>query len=119
MNIVSVLLQCLLIFAFTFSGITKIAGASMQVQVFEHLKLPQWFRVFTGIVQLAGVAGLVIGFWNKEWLPIAAVWIACTMLGAVFFHLRVRDQLKQFTAPVILMAISIIVALLNFTELVS
>lgn len=94
----------------------KIAGMSMQVQVFKHLKLPQWFRVFTGIVQLAGASGLVVGFWNKEVLFFAALWIACTMLGAIFFHVRVRDPLMPIIAPIFLMILPLIVALLNITE---
>lgn len=118
MNIFSVILQCFLILAFSFSGTGKIVGMSMQVQVFKHLKLPQWFRVFTGIVQLAGTAGLVVGFWNKGVFPFAALWIACTMLGAIFFHVRVRDPLKQFIAPIILMILSLILALLHITELI-
>lgn len=114
MTILVVILQCLLTLAFLFSGLSKIAGASMQVEVFRHLKLPQWFRTFTGFVQLAGVAGLVAGFWNEVMLSVSALWIACIMLGAVLFHVRVSDPLKQTMAPLVLMLLSILLAVLNF-----
>ncbi len=117
MLIFSVILQSFLILAFSISGMGKIAGMSLQVQVFKHLKLPQWFRLVTGIAQLAGVAGLAMGFWNKEVLTLAALWIACIMLGAILFHVRVKDPLKQYMAPIILMILSLISALLHITEL--
>ncbi|QJD86978.1 DoxX family protein [Cohnella herbarum] len=113
MTILSVILQCLLIFAFSFSGASKIAGASMQVQVFNHLKIPQWFRIVTGFVQLAGVVGLVAGFWDTGMLSLAALWIACTMLGAVLFHMRAGDSFKQFGAPLLLTLLSLTLALLH------
>ena len=89
----------------------------MQVEAFRHLKLPQWFRRFTGLVQLAGVAGLIAGFWNKGILSLSALWIACVMLGAVLFHARVSDPLKQMMAPLLLMILSIILAVLYLSNL--
>lgn len=117
MNVLSVVLQCFLIIAFLFSGLGKIGGMAMQVEVFRHLHLPQWFRVVTGIVQLAGVAGLIIGFWNKEILLIAGLWIAGTMFGAVLFHIRAKDQFKAIFAPLLLTFFSLLLALLNVSAL--
>lgn len=41
----------------------KIAGAQYWIDIFNNLRIPQWFRVITGIVQLVGVAVLVRGYW--------------------------------------------------------
>ncbi|MCQ6559393.1 DoxX family protein [Paenibacillus mendelii] len=117
MNIVTIILQSLLLLAFLFSGLSKIAGAKMQVEVFRHIKLPQWFRVFTGFVQVAGAAGLLAGFWDKGMLSLAALWIGCTMLGAVLSHIRVNDPIKQMFAPFLLMILSMTLALLHLSEL--
>ncbi|WP_409348076.1 DoxX family protein [Paenibacillus gyeongsangnamensis] len=106
-----------MILVFFFSILSKIAGATMQVEAFNHLKLPQWFRTFTGFVQLIGVAGLIAGFWNKGSLSISTLWIACTMLGAILFHLRVGDPLKRWAAPLLLMIVSITLSFLYFSEL--
>lgn len=59
MTIVALVLQCLLIFAFFFSSVSKIAGAKMQVEAFAHLGLPQWFRIATGWIALASTSSEV------------------------------------------------------------
>ncbi len=41
---------------FLFAGFGKVTGINMHVEAFNHLGLPQWFRVVTGIVELAGAA---------------------------------------------------------------
>ncbi len=57
------------------------------------------FRVLTGLLQLAGGAGLLVGWW--AWPPLAcaaATGLASLMLLGVFTRLRIRDSLLQ-TAP--------------------
>lgn len=63
MFIISVILQSFLLVSMAFAGGSKLAGAKNFVEMFESIELPQWFRVVTGLVQLAGAAGLVIGYW--------------------------------------------------------
>lgn len=116
MTIVTIVLQSLLSFAFLFSGLSKIAGAKMQVEVFEHVKLPQWFRVVTGVLMLAGVAGLVAGFWHEGVLSLAALWIACIMLGAVLSHVRVRDSFKQLFPALLLFILLLVLFSLHVSE---
>ncbi|RAV21121.1 DoxX family protein [Paenibacillus contaminans] len=116
MTIVTVVLQSLLSLAFLFSGLSKIAGAKMQVEVFEHVKLPQWFRVVTGVLMLAGVGGLVAGFWHEGVLSLAALWIACIMLGAVLSHVRVRDSFKQLFPALLLMILLLVLFSLHVSE---
>lgn len=117
MFIFTIILQSLMIIAFLFSGMSKIVGATMQVEVFRHVKLPQWFRVVTGFLVVAGVAGLVAGFWNKGVLSLSALWLACIMIGAVLSHVRVKDSLKQMIPPFILTVLLLTLASLHFSEL--
>lgn len=117
MSIVSLVLQCLLIFAFFFSGIGKIKGVKMQVDTFAHLGLPQSFRVVTGWVALVGVAGLIIGFWNEGVLALSAFWLACIMLGAEMFHIRVKDPISKMIPAAVLMLLALILAVINFPAL--
>ncbi|MCM3180039.1 DoxX family protein [Cytobacillus horneckiae] len=115
MYIVSLVLQLLLIFAFFFSGLGKIKGAQMQVETFAYLRLPQWFRVVTGWIALIGVAGLIIGFWNKGILTLSALWLACIMLGAIMFHIRSKDPINKMMPAAILMAFALILAGIQLT----
>ncbi|WP_211748776.1 DoxX family protein [Paenibacillus sp. Marseille-Q4541] len=117
MIIVSIVLQSLLILAFFFSGISKITGAKMQVETFSHLGLPQWFRFATGFIALAGVIGLIIGFWNEAILTIAALWLACIMLGAVLFHIRSKDPINKMIPAAVLMILALVLASLHLSSL--
>ena len=59
MTIVALVLQCLLILHFLFKC-EQNCGSKMQVEAFAHLGLPQWFRIATGWIALAGVVGLIL-----------------------------------------------------------
>ncbi|MFC3800837.1 DoxX family protein [Cohnella sp. GCM10012308] len=90
MSIVLIVLQSFLIFPMVGGGVTKLTGSKNFVDMFDSLKLPQWFRVVTGVVQLIGAIGLVIGYWKPEVLLWAGIWIAFTMFVAVLAHFRVK-----------------------------
>jgi uncharacterized membrane protein len=46
-------LRVLLAIAFFYFGITKFPGSGMWVRMFERIGLGQWFRIFTGFVEMA------------------------------------------------------------------
>lgn len=50
MYIISVILQSFLLVAMAWGGGSKLAGSKNFVQLFDSIKLPQWFRVVTGLV---------------------------------------------------------------------
>lgn len=110
MTIIAIVLQVLLMLAFFFSGVGKIKGVTMQVDTFNHLGLPQWFRVATGWIALLGVAGLIIGFWHEGVLAISALWLACIMLGAVLFHIRTKDSINKILPAAVLMVLALVLA---------
>ncbi|MGO4268849.1 DoxX family protein [Paenibacillus sp. TAF58] len=93
MNIIFIIIQSFLLVSMAFGGGSKLAGAKNFVEMFESLKLPQWFRVLTGLVQLVGAAGLVIGYWNPAAAVWAGIWIGITMLVAFFLHFRVKHPI--------------------------
>lgn len=117
MDIIALILQALLVFAFFFSAVSKLAGAKMQVDTFTHLRLPQWFRIATGLIGLIGVGGLIFGFWNKGILAAAALWLACVMLGAVLFHIRVKDPIGKIVPAAVLMILTLVLASFHFSAL--
>lgn len=104
MSVLSIVLLSLLTLYYLFSGVAKIAGAKYWIEKFKHLKLPQWFRVFTGFVQLVGAAVLIIGFWFAEAAVWAGIWLGITMLLACLAHIRVKDSIGE-TAPALVFAV--------------
>lgn len=93
MNIVFVILQSFLLVAMAFGGASKLAGAKNFVDMFDSLRLPQWFRVVTGLVQLVGAVGLAVGYWKPEAAAWAGIWIGITMLAACLSHFRVKHAI--------------------------
>lgn len=100
--------QGLLAFIFLASGMMKITGAKMQVETFQHLGLPQWFRFLSGIIVLTGVVGLIIGFWEEQLVPFAALGLAIVMFGAVLSHIRVKDSIKDMVPATVLMLLTLL-----------
>lgn len=118
MSIITIILQSFLIIMFLISGVGKIVGVKMQVEVFEHVRMPQWFRVVTGFLVLAGVAGLIAGYWNKSLLSLSALWLAGIMFGAVCSHIRVKDTFKQMFPAFLLMVLLLVLSSLHVSELI-
>ncbi|MGE7908231.1 DoxX family protein [Lysinibacillus xylanilyticus] len=119
MLIISIILQSLLALVFLMTGFMKISGNKQQVETFKHLNLPQWFRVVTGLVQLVGAAGLVIGFWNHGVTALAGSWLAITMLGGVMTHIRAKDSITQAIPAFILAILATIITIVNLSDMLN
>jgi putative oxidoreductase len=52
-------LQGIVAVALFAAGIMKLIGAQSEVQLFAQSWIGQWFRILTGVVQIAGAFGLV------------------------------------------------------------
>ncbi|MHC2001751.1 DoxX family protein [Methylobacterium sp. CM6241] len=78
-------LQILLALVFLAAGGAKLAGVPMMVQVYDLIGVGQWFRIVTGLVEVAGAVALLI----PGYAAFAALWLACTMVGAIIAHLVV------------------------------
>ena len=71
---------------FSIFALEKLVGSSW-VSIFGAIGLGQWFRYFTGIVQLAGSVLLLVPHTSR----VGAALIASTMVGAMGFHLFVLE----------------------------
>jgi hypothetical protein len=113
MTVLSIVLQSLLVLYYLFSGVSKVAGVKYWADIFNHLGLPNWFRVVTGFVQLVGAVVLIIGYWYAEAVTWAGIWLGITMLLACLAHFRVKDPIGK-TAPAFVFAvINIILIIIN------
>lgn len=113
MAVMSIILQSLLVLYYVFSGIAKVVGAKYWVDIFNNLKIPQWFRIVTGLVQLVGAAVLVVGYWNADAIVWGGIWLGITMLVALLAHIRVKDAIGKTMTPVVFLALIIILTILN------
>jgi putative oxidoreductase len=114
--VLTIVLQGLLAIMFLMAGLGKIMGSKTHVDGFNHWRLPQWFRIVTGIVEFAGAAALVIGYWEPSWIAAGALLLAVTAIGGVLVHRRVRDSFKQTFPIVMLGVLSVIVFVLAVSD---
>jgi uncharacterized membrane protein YphA (DoxX/SURF4 family) len=104
-------LQGLLAAAFLAAGGAKLAGVPMMVQIFDQIGMGQWFRIVTGLVEVAGaVALLVPGF-----AALAGAWLGATMFFAVLTHLFILHSSAM--PAVILLALNVLVIWLRRDQL--
>ena len=101
------ILSGLVALAFIGAGGTKLVGGPATVQEFDKVGLGQWFRYFTGLLELAGGIGLLI----PRYAFYAAVLLAIVMVGAIIAHLTVLGSSPA--VPVVLFALIGIIAYLR------
>jgi uncharacterized membrane protein YphA (DoxX/SURF4 family) len=113
MTVFSIVLQSLLILYYVFSGSAKIAGVKYWVDIFNNLRIAQWFRVVTGIVQLVGAVVLVMGYWTADVIAWGSIWLGITMIGALLAHLRVKDSVGKTMPPVVFLLLIVVLTIMN------
>jgi putative oxidoreductase len=77
------------------------------VEVFDRVGFGQWFRYFTGLLEVVAAIGLL----TSRYAFHAAVLLATVMVGAVIAHLTVLGTSPA--APALLLVLSGIIAYLR------
>jgi putative oxidoreductase len=104
-------LRLLLAAVFVYAGMQKFPSApgAPWVKVFDNIGIGQWFRYFTGIVEVVG--GCLVA--APRATSIAVPLLACTMVGAFLVHLAVVGTGPQTIAVSVLLAALLAVWLLH------
>ena len=108
-NVLGWILAVFLALLFALAGGIKLIGAPAMVQEFAQIGIGQWFRFFTGILEVAGAAGLLIPrfrFWAA--LLIATIMFCATAINLWLLHV---PGLARVTA--VLVALALIVGWLR------
>jgi hypothetical protein len=113
MDTATVIVTLLLAALFTFSSSIKLLGVSRSLAIRDHLgvKPMQWRLI--GVLELAGVAGVLVGL---LWSPIgiaAAIGLALLSVGAIAFHVRASDRAADTAPAVIGVALAVATAVLH------
>ncbi|MDB5502259.1 MAG: DoxX family protein [Tardiphaga sp.] len=94
----------LLALAFAAAGAAKWYGVPMLVEEFEHIGLGQWFRYFTGSLEIFGAILLLL----PQKAVYGALLLICVMMGAIITHLFVIGG--SAVPAIVLLALSAVVA---------
>jgi hypothetical protein len=90
------------VFAFVVIGATKFGNDRGEwYRIFELIGLGQWFRYFTGAVQVSG-ALMMLTRWTRT---AGAFLLACTMIGAIIVDIFVAHAVGFAFAPLVLLCI--------------
>jgi putative oxidoreductase len=101
------IVSSLVALAFIGAGGAKLAGAAVMVELFDKVGLGQWFRYFTGVLEVAAGIGLLI----SRYAFYAAVLLAIVMVGAIIAHITVLGSSPA--APVVLFVLTGMIAYLR------
>ena len=82
------------------------------VEVFTQIGFGQWFRYFTGCVQLTGAALMIV----RRTTFVGVFILACTMIGAMIAQIRVLEGPGAAVIPGSLLAVLLIVAGIEISE---
>ena len=114
MDILVWTLQGILALVFLNAGLGKIVGSKLHQETFRHLKLPQWFRFFTGLVETVSAVLLIFGYWYYEYVFWGALLVTAVGIGGVISHIRVKDSFKVLLPIAVLGVLGLVLASLSF-----
>src|SRR5713101_5932962 len=104
-NVAGWILAAFLALLFALVGGLKLTGVPAMVKEFAQIGLGQWFRFFTGILEVKGAAGLLIPsfrFWAA--LLIATIMFCATLINLWVLHV---PGLARVTA--VLMSLALVI----------
>lgn len=73
---------------------------------FDHWRVPQ-LRFLTGILQLAGSVGLIVGYANRHILLASAGGLVTLMIFGVIVHVRIGDPVYSSVPALLLGALNV------------
>ena len=98
-------LRILLAVLFLYQGVDKFSERRLWLRIFDEIGFGQWFRYFTGIVEISGALMLLIP--NATLVGVGL--LICTMIGALIVHVFVTGVGPQtvFVGVLLLMLCAI------------
>ncbi|MCD7034082.1 DoxX family protein [Metabacillus sp. GX 13764] len=116
MGILLFILQIILGVGFLLFGFMKF-GAKQMNEEFERYGYSAWFRIVTGIVEIAGAVLVIAGFWNATAAAWGALLISLTMIGALITHIKVKDSFSKSVSPLVFLILGLVVLIFNWGSL--
>ncbi len=111
MENLTIVLQALVVASIFFVWIVRYTNI---VEEFKHYDLPEWLRDLVGILKLTLALLLLIGIERKPFAVGGGIGIAVLMACAFVTHLRVKSPVLKMLPSLILLALSLIIAAINY-----
>ena len=111
-----ILLWTLIVFVagmFLMSGSVKLMAHPMMIALFQQIGLGQWFRIFTGTLEVVGAVLVLI----PATALLGALALAVVMIGAIITHLFVVGGSPLM--PIVLLASTLAIAFVRREQISS
>ncbi|MFE1439653.1 DoxX family protein [Streptomyces sp. NPDC058739] len=102
LNIASWVCQTLLVLLFLAAGSAKLLGSQEMVDAFDEIGRGQWLRYFVGVVEIAGVLGLLV----PRLMGLAALGLTTLMICAIVTNV-VMDDLSLMDGIAFTLSVSV------------
>lgn len=103
MSFVAGLLAIALAFVFATTGLPKVALTPAAQRMFGRIGVPPALIRLTGVTEILGAVGLVVGIWVVWVGVLAAALLGVQMTAAVAWHLAKRDDAPYVVPPLLLL----------------
>jgi hypothetical protein len=111
-----IVLTAILAAVFLGTAVPKLTGQAQMRERMDHLGVSPGLTRVLGVLELAAVAGLLLGL---LWAPLgvaAAIGLALQMVGAVVYHARAKDPAAMTLTPVVFAVAAVALAVLHVLE---
>lgn len=110
MSLLAVILIALAALVLLLAGVQKVALRHTVTEPMRRIGVTDRSTRLIGVLELAGVSGLVAGIWFAPLGVAAGIGLAVLLLGAVVFHARAGDYRGRrhrgsATAPIVLLVV--------------
>jgi uncharacterized membrane protein YphA (DoxX/SURF4 family) len=102
MSIAVASVSILLALVFGAGGAALLAGAQPFAGNMDRLGVPDPVRVLVGVAEIAAAGGLLLGLAVTPLSVAAAAGLVTLMVGALLFHARAKDPVKEYAPAVVL-----------------
>ncbi|MGM9950159.1 MAG: DoxX family protein [Lysinibacillus sp.] len=112
MLVVIWILLGVLAIVFMIVGYGKLSGSRSYYFAFIRWRLPDWFRLFTGVVEMLGAFLLFLGIWFATSILFGAILLLLVCIGGTLVHLSAKDSTEDMIPILLLGLLSLILILL-------
>jgi hypothetical protein len=116
MAIATVIVTVLLAAMFAFASSIKLFGVRQSLEIRDHLGISANPWRVIGVLELAGVVGVLVGLvWCRPLGIAAAAGLALLSVGAIVSHLRAKDEVVDAVPAAIGLVLGVATAVLQAT----
>jgi DoxX-like family len=86
------------------------------VESMVRMNVPTSVQPALPLFKMAGAAGIVLGLWTKPLGIAASIGLVLYFIGALYFHLRAKDPIKDTGPAALMLIICALITALQFAR---